>query len=133
MIRSDIGKDYFDQQDLDGFKSYLYHSHEHTLWLPYTNMEETRNTLFQQILFRLNLKYERRIIYVFFVTLICTLFFIPMILIFHYYLEVSYSIYISLLLTLCAFAMMEVIHSRYCFFCIKKRQKKIKESTFHNS
>ncbi|MGX8833298.1 glycosyltransferase [Amedibacillus sp. YH-ame6] len=130
IIDADIIMEYIAQQDFDGFKSYLNHDYKNILWLPYTNMEEKKNTQFQKLLSSLNIKYERRFIYILFYSLLTTLFFIPSILILHYQLEFEYSAYISVLLTLCIYAILEVMHSRYCCFHASTRQEKVKESTF---
>lgn len=130
IIHADIIMEYIHQQDFDGFKNYLNHVHNHILWLPYTNMEEKKNTQFQKLLSYLNIKYERRFIYILFCSFMTTLFLIPFVLIFHYQLELEYSAYISLLLTLCIFVILEVLHSRFRCFHASTHQENIKESTF---
>lgn len=123
-------KPYIEEYDLDGFKAELKHNHNEMYWLSYTNLEEQKSTFLQRLIKFMNFRYEQRMIYAFLFSMLCTILLIPSILILHYHLDASYSFFISLILTCCVMIVMEITHSRFCCFYIKRRRNEIKETTF---
>lgn len=121
---------FIDTEDYDGFCSFMNHLHEDMYLIPYTDLAKKEESFFIRYFHKLNFYFGHFFIYTLLITLCTTILFIPSILILYFHLDIIYTLYICSLLTICVFALLYLLRSRYCCLNTQKKLTHIKESTF---
>lgn len=120
---------FFDEEDFDGFRSFIKYNHSDLPWIPYTNLEKQEKPLLIRIIQTLNYHFGLSIIFVFLCSLICSLIILPLVLILYFQLDAIYSIYIAILFSVCILLLITTSHARFCCVHIQRKIEHLKGTT----